>query len=272
MRNSPGLFRVNLGALRYVRNILHLNLRHPCNPRRITTFQGRSTQSWWRIISRMSARSTNYMQAIEHLPAGALLVFQSVGWEEYEQVLEDLVDRPGIRATYDRGRLEIMSPLREHEALKEFVLSLVRILAEELDVDLESCGSTTFKKKEEAKGTEPDTCFYVANAGRIIGKRTADLHVDPPPDIVVEIDVTNESSTKLPIYATFGVPEVWRYNAKRNRVQICELRDRSYVEIAASLSFPILTADVLPGFMEQSQTQGQKRALAAFRRWTREHI
>jgi len=105
----------------------------------------------------MSARSTNYMQAIEHLPAGALLVFQSVGWEEYEQVLEDLVDRPGIRATYDRGRLEIMSPLREHEALKEFVLSLVRILAEELDVDLESCGSTTFKKKEEAKGTEPRT-------------------------------------------------------------------------------------------------------------------
>jgi Uma2 family endonuclease len=212
------------------------------------------------------------MQAIEHLPAGALLVFQSVDWEEYEQVLEDLVDRPGIRVTYDRGRLEIMSPLREHEALKEFVLSLVRILAEELDVDLESCGSTTFKKKAEAKGTEPDTCFYVANAGRIIGKRTADLNVDPPPDIVVEIDVTNESSTKLPIYATFGVREIWRYNAKRKRVQICELRDKPYAEIAASLSFPVLTTDVLSGFVEQSQTQGQKRALAAFRRWIREHI
>jgi Uma2 family endonuclease len=43
--------------------------------------------------------------------------------------------------------------------------------------------------------------------------------IDPthglPPDPVIEIDVTHPSLDKLPIYAAFGVPEVWRYAGGR---------------------------------------------------------
>ena len=218
----------------------------------------------------MSTRSTDYRAAIEHLPEGATLVLQGVAWEEYEHLLEDLVDRPGVRVTYDQGKLEIMSPLSEHEALKESIARLVHVLCEELDLNLESYGSTTWKRKRDAKGTEPDACFYIANADRIIGKRKIDLDVDPPPDIAVEIDTTNESLSKFPIYSTFGIPEIWRYDGKRRAVVMYELRGKSYVQIPASRSVPILKGATITDFLEQSKKQGQKKALAAFRRWIRE--
>ena len=63
----------------------------------------------------MSTRTPAYLEAIEHLPEGAQLVLSGVSWEEYEHLLEDLPDRPRVRVSYDGGRLEIMSPLPEHE-------------------------------------------------------------------------------------------------------------------------------------------------------------
>jgi len=163
----------------------------------------------------MSTRTAEYLEAIDHLPAGAILIFPEVSWEQYENVLEDLIDRPGLRISYDEGRLEIMSPLPEHEDYKGFISHAVRTLCDELGIELEPRGSATWKRKRIRKGAEPDTCFYVANARRIIGKRKLDLDSDPPPDIVVEVDTTNESLSQFPIYAALGVPEIWRYDGKR---------------------------------------------------------
>jgi len=220
----------------------------------------------------MSTRSTDYREAIDHMPEGAMLVLQDVPWDDYERLLEDLPDRPGVRVTYDHGRLEIMSPLRKHEKYKEFFAGLVRVLADELHIDVESSGSTTWKRKRDAKGTEPDACFHIAKAKEVIGKEELDLDVDPPPDVAVEIDITNESLSKFPIYATFGVPEIWRYDAKQNCVLMYELRVNAYAEINASRFFPMITASVLAGFLEQSKTNGQTAALIAFRRWLRKSL
>ena len=157
-----------------------------------------------------------------------------------------------------------MSPLPEHEDYKDFILRAVVALCDELGVELESRGSATWKRKAIRKGAEPDTCFYVANARRIIGKRKLDLESDPPPDIVVEIDTTNESLSKFPIYAALGVPEIWRYDGKR--VQMYELKGSGYPEITASLSFPDLTCPLLSNSLELSKTQGHTAALKVFRR------
>lgn len=216
--------------------------------------------------SAVSTRSANYTEMIKHLPEGALLVLQGVSWEEYEQLLEDLADRPGVRVTYDQGKLEVMSPSPEHEEYKDFIARLVYVLCDELDLNVEPRGSSTWKKKHEMKGSEPDACFYVANAERIIGKREIDLTVDPPPDLVVEIDSMNESVGKFPIYSMLMVPEIWRYEVKRRRVLIYELRNAAYVEVAISRVFPMLTGDVIATFLEQSKTEGQRAALQAFRR------
>jgi Uma2 family endonuclease len=216
----------------------------------------------------MSTRSAEYLEAIDHLPSGATLVFSQVSWEDYENVLDDLGHRPGLRVAYDEGTLEIMTVSSEHEDYAEFILRLAGVLSEELDIQLETRGSTTWKREKLQKGLEPDTCFYIANAQRIIGKRKIDLESDPPPDVAVEVEVTKESLSKFPIYAALGVPEIWRYDG--TRLQMYQLTDDLlYVEIAESRFFPGLTGSILADSIELSKTKGQTDALKAFRQQIR---
>ena len=102
-----------------------------------------------------------------------------------------------------------------------------------------------------------------------LGKRSLDFNVDPPPDIVVEIDLTNASQPKFPIYATLGVPEIWRYDGEQ--AYIYQLTGQAYAEVNDSLAFPSLTAAALTDFIAQSKTQGQTAALLASREWWRSH-
>jgi Uma2 family endonuclease len=142
------------------------------------------------------------------------------------------------------------------------------VLCEELHLNLHTCGGTTWLSKSDLKGAEADTCFYVAEAEQVMRKDDINLEVDPPPDVVVEIDKSGQSLHKCcSIYATFRVPEIWRCDIKRRRVEIYELRGETYVEINASRSFPILTSANLISFI--GQKDGQMAALAAFRQWVR---
>src|SRR5207249_6513573 len=84
------------------------------------------------------------------------------------------------------------------EEYKEFISDLARVFSEETGIPLEKRGSATWKRKGIQKGVEADTCFYIANAHRIAKKRKIDLESDPPPDVAVEIDTTNESRSKFP--------------------------------------------------------------------------
>jgi Uma2 family endonuclease len=215
----------------------------------------------------MSTRNADYREIIDRLPEGAVLVLQDITWDAYEQLLEDLADRPGVRVTYDEGRVEIVSPSRKHEKYKEFIGDLVKSVADELDISIESSGAATWKNKKDQKATEADLCFHIANAERVIGKDELDLTVDPPPDLAVEVDVTNQSLSKFPVYAVLGVREIWRYIEKRQSVAMYALRGSVYEEIQASMSFPMLKPEILGRFMELSRTEGQKKALTAFRQW-----
>ena len=94
--------------------------------------------------------ATRYLDAIAHLPEGGMLTFHHVPWAEYEQLLEDLGPGYRMRVTCDHGRLEIMSPLPIHERQKEFISRLMHVLTEELGLDLECPGSTTYKQEEAA--------------------------------------------------------------------------------------------------------------------------
>jgi Uma2 family endonuclease len=215
----------------------------------------------------MSTYTPDYLEAIEHLPDGAMLRLEDISWDEYEQLLDQLAQWPGMRVSYDRGRVEIMSPSFQHEKFIAFISGMGRILAEEMDLTVEAAGATTYKQESLLKGSEGDESFYVKNARAIIGKHRIDLDIDPPPDVVVEVDITNESLSKFPIYAAFLVPEIWRYDGKQTRIY--HLVNETYLERDASLSFPSLTAQAMTEFLEQSKTQGQTVALAAFRLWVR---
>jgi Uma2 family endonuclease len=128
----------------------------------------------------------------------------------------------------------------------------------------------TFKKKTFKSGAEPDSCFYVQNASKIIGVRTLDLSRDPAPDVIVEIDVSHSSLFKFDFYAHLGVSEIWRYNEKRLRIY--HLIEQKYVEASASRAFPVLTSDALTRFLDQSKTEGQTAVRRAFRQWLQENL
>jgi Uma2 family endonuclease len=189
------------------------------------------------------------------------VVLPNVSWETYERLLEDLSDCSVPHLTYDRGVLEIMSPTREHERFNPVNL-IVEIVALELDIHIEVLGSTTFKRRDVESGFEPDSCFYVANAARIGGKSRIDLSTDPPPDLVVEIDITSSSLPRMPIYARIGVPEVWQYDG--SSLRISKLQGVGYVSVDRSLAVPILTNQVLNEFLAKSQEWSNRPRLARF--------
>jgi len=158
----------------------------------------------------MSVSTNDYLTAIAHLPAGAVLRIDDVSWGDYEDLLADLGESYSVRIFYDQGRMEIMAPASTHEEPKSVIHTLVTALRDEMDFDIESLGSTTLKKEMRAAGAEPDDCFYIQNAALVIGKEDLNLMHDPPPDLVVEIDWKSSSLYRFAIYAALGVPEIWR--------------------------------------------------------------
>ena len=114
---------------------------------------------------------------------------------------------------------------------------------------------------------EGDDCFYIQHASQIRGKYQLDLRSDPPPDLVIEIDVTHDSSRKFAIYPALGVPEIWHYDG--NRCSTWHLADQAYTPAPSSLAFPFLTAEHLAEFVANSEAQGPLKARSIFRAWVR---
>ena len=204
-----------------------------------------------------------------HVPPGQRVLLRDVTWQELETILEDLGEHRAARIAYDRGILEIMAPLPEHEYDKEIISDLVKALLEELDIEFRCLGSTTFKNQAMAQGIEPDQCFYIKNESKIRGKKRLDLTVDPPPDLALEIDIT--SRTHPNIYEALKVPELWRFN--KGNLQINVLRDGYYIESPQSLNFPLFPLiETIPQYLEQSRTAGRNATLKAFRLWVQKQI
>jgi Uma2 family endonuclease len=215
----------------------------------------------------MTALAGNALDAIEHLPAGSTLVVPDVSWAAYERLLSDLGEGYAVRIHYDRGRLSIMSPSARHEKCKELILRIADTIADELGCDLESFGSTTFKTRELGKGAEPDTCFYVQSAAAVAGKVGLDPAVDPPPDVIVEIDLAHTSEGKFSFYAGLRAPELWLYDG--DRAQIYHLTAQGYEVASVSRAFPILTSLALTRFMAEGQAGPERAVLKSLRQWIR---
>lgn len=175
------------------------------------------------------------------------VVIHGVPWSHYETLLDLFKDRRSLRLTYYQGTLEIMSPSPRHECYKEVFANLVRSLAAGLRIHYMSFGSTTFKSELRARGVEPDACFLIASHRPNMKWREYDPAVGPPPDLVIEIDLTSGSKVRLKTYADMGVGEVWRFDGVDLTVLV--LRDGAYVPSDRSPSFPLAPVDQLAAFV-----------------------
>jgi Uma2 family endonuclease len=195
-------------------------------------------------------------------------VLHDVSWETYERLLADHADASAPLFSFDRGTLEIMSPYVEHEKYKQALSLLVEILAEGLGMDIDNLGSTTFKRSDLERGFEADVCFYVRNAARMAGRTHIDAASDPPPGLVIEVEMARSALPKLPMYAAFGVPEIWRYDGER--FTIVHLRDGEYLESAVSGAFPGATADALSRLTRRSLSLKRREWIREVRSWVSE--
>jgi Uma2 family endonuclease len=197
-----------------------------------------------------------------NVPPGQRLLIQDLDWSEFEAVLAKLGEKRASRLAYCEGTLEIRLPLPEHEIDKELIGDLVKILLEELEIDCECFGSTTFKQKELNIGLEPDQCFYIQNHLQMRGKRRFNPSLDPPPDLALEIDVT--SKTQIEAYRRLGIPELWVYDGGDLKIYL--LQGGQYQISETSLTFPSLPIlDWAAQVLAESQTLGRSPALRRFR-------
>jgi Uma2 family endonuclease len=199
---------------------------------------------------------------------GQRVVLPHVSWDTYERLLADHADRSAPRFTYDRGVLEIVAPSSKHEKDNRTLAQVVELVAEELGVEYLPVGSMTFRRADLQQGFEPDSGFYLQSEARVRDRERVDPDVDPPPDLVIEIEVAHPSLDKLPLLARMGVPEVWRFDGQR--VTILTLEHGAYHASAASVALPPLTSDALTRFLAESRSLRTLAWIRTVRAWARE--
>lgn len=220
----------------------------------------------------MSTQIASNYDMVSQLPENASVTFQDVGWDEYEELLEQVGEAPGLRISYDNGSLQVMTISSEHEKYAFFINSLIAGIRLRLRMNILAFGSATMRKPKRSAGDEPDACFYVQTAALIGNKIQLDFETDPPPDVVVEIDVHHDSRSRFGVYARLGVPEIWRYDGRVMTIyylakDAADIDASLYVEQETSAALPMLTAQILTETIERMRRDGELNALLAFDEW-----
>lgn len=202
------------------------------------------------------------------------VILRNISWQTYQSLIIDFESEPAIRLTYDRGTLEIRMPLDPHETYKKLLGRLIEVATEELDLEIRSLGSRTCAREDLKRGLEPDQCYYIQNEALVRDVEQIDLAYSPPPDLVVEVDITSSSLDRFSIYTELGVPEIWRYD--RRSLTIYYLHNGKYLTRDQSIALPLLKANDITQFLElrfpkeESQTSvGENSLVKQFRQWVK---
>ncbi len=208
--------------------------------------------------------------AAQSVPDQDNIVQLKVSWSVYNALVEELGDDSHARLTYDGETLEIMSPGSKHELIANIISDLITTLSLEWSIDLTNFGSTTFKT--EPRGFEADKSYYLDAHRRIRDVENIDLTVDPPPDLVVEVDISSSSKQRLTTYAALRVPEVWRYNC--GSFTVLTLTDGNYTEATASrIARGLPAKEIAQRIQIGYQTKGETTLAvrAKWQQWLREN-
>jgi len=160
-----------------------------------------------------------------------------------------------------------VSPRYRHEKPISRLVRVISQLARAFNQPFQTARTTTLRQEGAEKGLEPDDCCYLANAPAIQNVEDIDLDVHPPPDLAIEVDSTNSSVPKEPIFASMGVPELWRFKDKTVVIRLLGA-DRQYVTSANSLAFPLITSESLTKLLRETDTKfDENEADDFFRAW-----
>ena len=205
-------------------------------------------------------------------PAGgeSRFLLRPMTWQGYLRLLDE-VGNAGPRMAYLDGMVELMAPDFLHEDLSYVLGRMVTDLVVGLQIPARGLRSSTFTKESLERGVEPDECFYLTDLYRLTGQKKGNLDILPPPDLVVEVEITSSLLDKLRLYSGLGVPEIWRYDGRQFTILLLGA-DGNYLASERSRAFPWLP---LAGFVQQLAAFDPTRETEwniRFRDWVRDVV
>ena len=166
------------------------------------------------------------------MPPGSVVRLPAT-WQEYQGLCDQRGDGSIPRLKYRNGEVLLMSPLPVHGRDANLLADIVKALLDRDGQEYDAFTPVTMTLPEES-GIEPDYCFYIDNWPAVSGKKRIDWRQDPPPDLVIEIDVTSYSDVQD--YLPYRVPEVWLF--KNQQLLIYQLQEADYQLQTQSCYFP----------------------------------
>ncbi|MDZ8027929.1 MAG: Uma2 family endonuclease [Nostoc sp. DedQUE11] len=197
-------------------------------------------------------------------------VLQNISWQTFKAMLADMGCERNKRLAYDNGIVEIMTPLMPHENSNRLIEGFVLVLCEEFGLEVKSAGSLTMTRDDLEQGAEPDSSYYIQNEFLVRNKENIDLNIDPPPDLILEVEYSRSKINKLNLYASMGVSEFWRYNG--SVLRIYTLNNGQYSQSENSPTFASVLVTEIPRFIQESKKIGQIAATRAFRSWIKQQM
>ncbi len=206
-------------------------------------------------------------------PSEQRLVLEDISWQQFEAILAETGADRTSRFTFDRGRLEMMTPLEEHDRCHKLIESLILVLVEVMKLQVEGYKAPTLKRPDLGLAVEPETGYYLQHVAAVQGKAAIDLALDPPPDLILDVSLSKSTLDRLALYAALSVPEVWCYVSQpgddflKGQLQIYGLDAQGYAVSAYSFAFPFLPAGRILQFIDESDALGLMTALRSLRAW-----
>jgi len=177
----------------------------------------------------------------ENAEADRRFLLTDVPWWTYV-ALRDVLDAR-IRMTYLEGTLELMRPSELHEEEGKLIARLLEAWADEFNVDLRGFKSATFRKEAGKRGTEPDECYTLGPGPK-----------DAPPQLAIEVILSNPLVDKLEVYAGLEVAEVWLWRTATRTFVVHRLAAARYTVVDRSQLLPALDLVLLAPFVRPGES------------------
>ncbi len=204
------------------------------------------------------------------IPGETRTILENISWQTFKAMLADMGSERNSRIAYADGIVEIMSPLLPHENSNRIIEGFIIALCEEFGIECKRSGSLTLSRDDLEHGGEPDSSYYIQNENLVRGKENIDLAIDPPPDLVLEVEYSKSKIDKSRLYAAMRVPEFWRFNGDDLKIYV--LRNGKYAESETSPTFFPVPVKEIPRFIQETKSNGELTTTRFFRIWVRQYI
>ena len=182
-------------------------------------------------------------------------------WQNYQSLCQQRGDGSIPRIKYRTGEVVLMAPLPKHGRDANLIADVIKVLLDHAGREYDAFTPVTMELPEQS-GIEPDYCFYVDNWEAVSGKERINWSVDPPPDLVLEIDVTSYSNVND--YLPYQVPEVWLF--RKNQLAIYQLQGVEYLLQTRSRYFSeISLQDVIARCLQVAYERNTSAAIRELR-------